>query len=206
MVAPILYAAGAVGSVAASVALEFVFSGGKADRRDYYVAGAIGAIPGGYAFKYVPKTLQKARAIPRLGYYSRRAQRGKTYKYYGHTYGTGGKMSHADVYWNRKDFYTDAVLAFTPEYAMIASGYATGYASGRLYDMHMSMPQVASSAGPQVVTQSQLGSGRTNTSQPSRKPARVGKIGRRRKRCIHRDSRGRRCLRPAGHSGRHRYV
>lgn len=43
------------------------------------------------------------------------------------------------------------------------------------------------------------------TSQLSRKPARSGKIGRRRKRCTHRDSRGRRCLRPAGHSGRHRY-
>lgn len=44
------------------------------------------------------------------------------------------------------------------------------------------------------------------TSQPSRKPARSGKINRRRKRCAHMDSRGRRCLRPAGHSGRHRYV
>jgi len=38
-----------------------------------------------------------------------------------------------------------------------------------------------------------------------RKAPRNGKIGRRRKRCTHKDSRGRRCLRPAGHSGRHRY-
>jgi len=195
MVAPILYAAGVIGSVAASVAIEYVFSGGKASQRDYVVAGAVGAIPGGYAFKYAPKTFQKINAGVRLGHYSRRAAKGKSYTYYG---------SKVDIYTSRKDFYTDAVLVFTPEYAMIASGYATGYASGRLYDMHMSMPQVASSTGPQVVTQSHIGSGR-NTSQPSRKPARYGKIGRRRTRCTHKDTRGRRCLRPAGHSGRHRY-
>ncbi len=204
MVAPILYAAGLAGSVAASLAIEYVFSAGKASQRDYFIAGAVGAIPGGYAFKYAPTTIRKLTALPRIGRVSSRARKGKTYSYMGHTYGTAGRASHADVYWNRKDFYTDAVLVFTPEYAMIASGYATGYASGRLYDMHMSMPQVASSAGPQVVTSSQTGSGRY-TSQPSRKPARDGKIGRRRKRCTHKDSRGRRCLRPAGHSGRHRY-
>jgi hypothetical protein len=31
-------------------------------------------------------------------------------------------------------------------------------------------------------------------------------LGKRRPRCKHVDKRGRRCLRPAGHSGRHRYV
>ena len=42
-------------------------------------------------------------------------------------------------------------------------------------------------------------------SKSSHRPRRRPSSGRRRKRCAHRDKRGRQCLRPAGHSGRHRY-
>lgn len=46
---------------------------------------------------------------------------------------------------------------------------------------------------------------RRDGSYSSRRASRSPSSGRRRKRCAHRDKRGRQCLRPARHGGRHRY-
>ena len=196
MPAPVAIGLGVAAGVAGSLAYEYIFSAGKATRRDYAVAAAVGAFPVGFGLTKVPRTVTKLGDVARLGYYSRKAKRGKDVMYYG---------TRPDVYQTRRLFYSDATLYFTPEMALVAGGVVVGSTAGHMYDL-----TVGSSYGPSVITesyitQSQLGSGR-NTSQPSRKPARVGKIGRRKKRCTHKDSRGRRCLRPAGHSGRHRYV
>ena len=49
---------------------------------------------------------------------------------------------------------------------------------------------------------SRTGDGPPSLSQRTRKSPRFGK---KRRRCKHRNKAGKRCLRPAGHSGRHRY-
>ena len=154
MPAPIVYALGTLGGAAVSLGLEYVTSGGKATRRDYFVAGAVGAVPGGYGFIQVPRTLQKGYQMARVGRWSRQAQRGKKVTYLG---------SKPDLYTTRKEYYRDALLFFTPEYAMVGAGFATAGYAGWYYDSFMT-----GSAG-QVINQSQLGSGRTITSQPSRK-------------------------------------
>lgn len=48
------------------------------------------------------------------------------------------------------------------------------------------------------------GRGATTLSQSARRSVRPG-IGKVRRRCKHRNKAGKQCLRPAGHSGRHRY-
>jgi hypothetical protein len=152
--------------IGASLVLEAVLSGGKASKRDYVVAGAVGAVPVGVGIGQIPRLLQKGGHVVRYG-----ATKPGT-----------------------KNFVLDSTAYFTPELAMLAGGVVVGAGAGRVYDMHTGY-QGTVTPGRGVIT-----------SQPSRKPARSGKIGRRRKRCTHKDSRGRRCLRPAGHSGRHRYV
>ena len=151
--------------IGASLVLEAVFSGGKASKRDYVVAGAVGAVPVGVGIGHIPRLLQKGGHVVRYG------------------------ATKPGI----KNFALDSTAYFTPELTMVAGGVAVGAAAGYMYDVNVQQGTVTPGRG--VIT-----------SQPSRKPARSGKIGRRRKRCTHKDSRGRRCLRPAGHSGRHRYV
>ena len=59
MPAPIVLGLGALGGAAVSLGLEYLTSGGKATRRDYFVAGAVGAVPGGYGFIQVPEPCRR---------------------------------------------------------------------------------------------------------------------------------------------------
>ena len=170
--------------MAGGVAFEFVTSAGRASKRDLAVSAAVGALPVGLGFRAGGKAISKARHLGKW----RKAHGSKS------AAAAAGQPAHRFP-----------GLSLRPEVGAIGSGVAANVAVGMAYDSftHSSSGRPAvggTSGGPSERKRS-----RRVGSKSSRRPRRRPSSGRRRKRCTHRDSRGRRCLRPAGHSGRHRY-
>lgn len=168
--------------MAGGAAFEYVTSGGRASKRDYAVSALVGGIPGaGLGARASLKGISK---VSKLRRYSRK---------------------HGDV-------PADIPLALLskgsaanirPELTAIGVGVGANVVVGMAYDKitHSSSGSGAAAKRPGPTTQRSRRVGSKSPHRPSRRPS----SGRRRKRCTHRDSRGRQCLRPAGHSGRHRY-
>jgi hypothetical protein len=173
--------------MAGGVAFEFVTSAGRASKRDYAVSATIGALPIGLGFRAGAKGASKVRKLHKFG------------RHHPSDASYGAKVAGAAS--QRPGHFPN--LSLRPEARAIGSGVAANVIVGMAYD---AITHSSSGAG------SRAGS-RTTTTQSSRRHGpysshrsrRSASSGRRRKRCTHRDKRGRQCLRPAGHSGRHRY-
>ncbi len=100
-----------------------------------------------------------------------------------------------------KDLRTIALGAVHPGTPVYLTGHISRFVAGAAAQAVLGM------AYDRIHTQkipSQAGRGATRLSQSARRSVRPG-IGKVRKRCKHRNKAGKQCLRPAGHSGRHRY-
>ena len=119
----------------------------------------------------------------------------------------------------KKSFFTPFdLIPFVGPLGKIQKGYRLGkkgigtvalgtaqLASDLIFFGYLAMDIFGGPDKPRTMINSTVTPGRGDmSSQSSRKSARSG--NRRRKRCTHRDSRGRRCVLPAGHSGRHKYA
>ena len=169
------------------VAFEAITSAGRASKRDYAISAAVGVLPVGLGFRAGAKGVSKLSKLRKFGRMSSANCKSKDV--------TLAAIQPAGRYPN---------LSLRPEARAIGSGVAANIVVGMAYDR---------------ITHSSSGGGRDrkgsrpSTTQRSRRHGpysshrtrRSASSGRRRKRCTHRDKRGRRCLRPAGHSGRHRY-
>ena len=166
------------------MAIEYATTGGNLTRRGVATSAAVGAIPG--VGLGVGGAIRLGTKLGKIHSYAHRIERVDDLK----TLGMATVVPGSRVYLGGSAY-------------AIASGAAANYVVGMAYDS---------------ITHSSSGSGtragsRTTTTQSSRRHGpysshrsrRSASSGRRRKRCTHRDKRGRRCLRPAGHSGRHRY-
>ena len=174
--------------MAGGVAFEFVSSAGRASKRDYAVSAAVGALPVGLGFRAGAKGVSKAKKLHKFG------------KYHPADVGYGSKVAGAAV--QRPGHFPN--LSLRPEARAIGSGVAANIVVGMAYDRitHSSSGRAGdASRKPRSTTQSS----RRHGPYSSQRTRRSASSGRRRNRCTHRDKRGRRCLRPAGHSGRHRY-
>ena len=171
--------------MAGGAAFEYVTSGGRASKRDYAVSALVGGIPGaGLGARASLKGISK---VSKLRRYSRK---------------------HGDV-------PADIPLALLskgsaanirPELTAIGVGVGANVVVGMAYDrITHSSSEEGRGGGPGGSPSSTTQSSRRHGPYSSHRSRRSASSGRRRKRCTHRDKRGRRCLRPAGHSGRHRY-
>jgi hypothetical protein len=168
--------------MAGGVVFEYVTSAGKPTKKGLAVSALTGALPVGLGFRAGAKGVSKARHLGKW----RKAHGSKS------AAAAAGQPAHRFP-----------GLSLRPEAAAIGSGVAANVVVGMAYESftHSSSGAETRSDPGSTTTQRSRGYGpyssqRTRRSAPS---------GRRRKRCTHRDKRGRRCLRPAGHSGRHRY-
>lgn len=168
--------------MAGGVAFEYVTSAGKPTKKGLAVSALTGALPVGLGFRAGAKGVSKARHL------------GKWRKAHGSKSAIAAAGQPAGRF---------PGLSVRPEVKAVGSGVAANVVVGMAYDR---ITHSSSGAG------SRAGSRTTTTQRPrrdgpysSQRTRRSPSSGRRRKRCTHRDKRGRQCLRPAGHSGRHRY-
>lgn len=172
-------------------------SGGKASKREYAIAATIGALPVGLGVRGTMQGVSKLRKLHKFG------------KHY-----QPGVLSY------QRKVMAAAIqpvgrfpgLSLRPEAKVLATGAAANYAVSKTYD---SISRRGSGKG-KVSSSRQPSTGKGGTSSPthsrhgrgpqsSRRARRSVRRRQYKTRCTHRDKRGRRCLRPAGHSGRHRY-
>lgn len=170
--------------VLGGIAIEYVTTAGKPTKKGLVISGTVGAIPG--VGLGVRGALSGATKLGKIGSYLHRIEKADDIK----------TLGLATVHPGSRVFLGGTAYA-------IASGAAASHVVGMAYDR---ISHSSSGAG----TRSNPGSTTTKRSRgigskSSHRTSRRSPSGRRRKRCTHRDSRGRRCLRPAGHSGRHRY-
>ena len=169
--------------MAGGVAFEAITSAGRASKRDYVVSALVGGIPGaGLGARASLKGISK---VSKLRRYSRK---------------------HGDV-------PADTPLALLskgsaanirPELTAIGVGVGANVVVGMAYDKITHSSRGAGTGAGSRTTSTK--SSRRHGPYSSHRSRRSASSGRRRKRCTHRDKRGRQCLRPAGHSGRHRYT
>lgn len=168
--------------MAGGVAFEYVTSAGRASKKELAVSAAVGALPVGLGFRAGAKGVSKARHL------------GKWRKAHGSKSAIAAAGQPAGRF---------PGLSVRPEAKAIGSGVAANVVVGMAYDRitHSSSGSGTRSNPGSTTTQRVRRVGSKSSHRPRRRPSST----RRRKRCTHRDKRGRRCLRPAGHSGRHRY-
>lgn len=172
--------------MAGGVAFEYVTSAGRPTRKGLATSAVIGALPVGLGFRAGAKGVSKVRKLHKFG------------RHHPADVGYGTKVVGAAT--QRPGHFPN--LSLRPEARAIGSGVAANVVVGMAYDKLNSSGGAGTRAGSgTTTTQRSRGIG----SKSSHRTSRRSPSGRRRKRCTHRDSRGRRCLRPAGHSGRHRY-
>lgn len=170
--------------VAGGIAFEYVTSAGKASKRDYAVAGAVGALPVGLGFRAASKGASK---LSKLRHFSRK---------------------HGDEFSDIPFLLTlkESPINLRPEAYAIGSGVAANVVVGIAYDRI-----IHSSSGD---SEAPRGSTRTSTTQrvrrvgskSSHRPRRRPSSTRRRKRCPPGFKRvGNRCV-PVRKGGRHRYT
>lgn len=166
------------------IAIEYATTGGNPSKRGIVISGTVGAIPG--VGLGVRGALSGATKLGKIGSYLHRLEKADDIK----------TLGLAAVHPRSRVFLGGTAYA-------IASGAAASYVVGMAYDRisHSSSGAGTRSNPGSTTTQRVRRVGSKSPHRPSRRPSST----RRRKRCTHRDSRGRRCLRPAGHSGRHRY-
>ena len=164
------------------VDLEYVTTGGNVTKRGIATSAAVGAIPG--VGMGVGGAIRLGTKLGKIHTYAHRIKKYDDLK----TLGMATVVPGSRVYLGGSAY-------------AIASGAAANYVVGMAYDRitHSSSGTRAPRQG--ATTQSS----RRHGPYSSHRSRRSASSGRRRKRCTHRDRRGRRCLRPAGHSGRHRY-
>lgn len=181
MPAPIIAVGlGALGGVA----LEYVTTGGNLTRRGVATSAAVGAIPG--VGLGVGGAIRLGTKLGKIHTYAHRIEKYDDLK----TLGMATVVPGSRVYLGGSAY-------------AIASGAAANYVVGMAYDK-ITHSSRGSGSGTSTTTPSTKSS-RRHGPYSSHRSRRSASSGRRRKRCTHRDKRGRRCLRPAGHSGRHRY-
>lgn len=168
--------------MAGGVAFEYVTSAGRASKKELAVSAAVGALPVGLGFRAGAKGVSKARHL------------GKWRKAHGSKSAIAAAGQPAGRF---------PGLSVRPEVKAVGSGVAANIVVGMAYDRitHSSSGSGTGVSSRTTTTQSSRRDGPYSSQRTRRSPS----SGRRRKRCTHRDKRGRRCLRPAGHSGRHRY-
>ena len=169
--------------MAGGVAFEAITSAGRASKRDYVVSALVGGIPG--AGLGARAGLKGASKVSKLRHYDRR---------YGDKPGDIARVMLSK----------ESSINIRPELAAIGVGVGSNVVVGMAYDRitHSSSGGNGTKTSTRTTTTK---SSRRHGPYSSHRSRRSASSGRRRKRCTHRDSRGRRCLRPAGHSGRHRY-
>ena len=168
-----------VAGVAGSVALEFITSAGKPSQRDTAIAVGIGLIPGvGLGIRGSLKLGQKVGAAAHVASKTRKFQEFKLI-------GQALFLPGTSVY-----IGTAARLGLAGAVANVALGHAYDAVTSR-----------GGKSSPSATA------GRTGDGPPSlsRRTSKSPRFGKKRRRCKHRNKAGKRCLRPAGHSGRHRY-
>ena len=174
--------------MAGGVAFEYVTSAGRPTKKGLATSAVIGALPVGLGFRAGAKGVSKIRKLHKFG------------KHHPAEVGYGTKVAGAAV--QRPGHFPN--LSLRSEARAIGSGVAANVVVGMAYDKlthsRDGRPTAGGSGGP-----SSRKSSRRHGPYSSQRSRRSASSGRRRKRCTHRDKRGRRCLRPAGHSGRHRY-
>ena len=171
--------------VLGGIAIEYATTGGKPTKNGLVISGTVGAIPG--VGLGVRGALSGATKLGKIGSYLHRIEKADDIK----------TLGLATVHPRSRVFLGGTAYA-------IASGAAASHVVGMAYDRitHSSSGRAGdASRKPRSTTQRVRRVGSKSPHRPRRRPSST----RRRKRCTHRDSRGRRCLRPAGHSGRHRY-
>lgn len=174
--------------MAGGVAFEVVTSAGRPTKKGLATSAVIGALPVGLGFRAGAKGVSKARKLHKFG------------RYHPSDASYGAKVLGAAS--QRPGHFPN--LSLRPEARAIGSGVAANIVVGMAYDRITHSRDGTPTEG--------FSGGRPSRKRPrgigpksSRRTRRRSPSGRRRKRCTHRDKRGRQCLRPAGHSGRHRY-
>lgn len=174
--------------MAGGVAFEFVTSAGRPTKKGLATSAVIGALPVGLGFRAGAKGVSKARKLHKFG------------RHHPSDASYGAKVVGAAS--QRPGHFPN--LSLRPEARAVGSGVAANIVVGMVYDRithsRDGRPTAGGSGGPSSRKRS-----RRDGPYSSQRTRRSPSSGRRRKRCTHRDSRGRQCLRPAGHSGRHRY-